>query len=125
MAYKAKHQNAKAEPSVSPLFAVCLLRVIFMPHTIEVIEESKMNSICYSVLFGFSAVSSSQSSGAWGFRGCEVMNLLHGVWSCTETAPRGLTEGEGKDTAWRSQEWVDGVGDMGTDMGQRACAVGV
>lgn len=37
-----------------------------MPHTIEVIEESRMNSICYSVHFGFSVLSLSHSSGAWG-----------------------------------------------------------
>lgn len=99
LAYEAEHQNAKAEPSASPLFAVCLLRVIFMPHTIEVIEESKRNSVCYSVHFGFSVPSSSRSSSAWGLGG-EGMNLLHGVWSWTETAPRGLPEGEGKDTGW-------------------------
>jgi len=104
LAYEGKHQNAEAELSVSPLFAVCLLRVIFMPHTIEVIEESEMNSICYSVHFGFSALSLSHNSGAWGFRGCEVMNLLRGVWSCEETAPKGLDEGEGKDTVQRDQE---------------------
>jgi len=75
-----------------------------MPHTIEVIEESEMNSICYSVHFGFSALSLSHNSGAWGFRGCEVMNLLRGVWSCEETAPKGLDEGEGKDTVQRDQE---------------------
>lgn len=68
-----------------------------MPHTIEVIEESKTSSICYSVHFGFSALLSSHSSGAWGLGGCEVTNLLHGVWSCTETGPKGLAEGEEKD----------------------------
>lgn len=40
-----------------------------MPHTIEVIEESKTNGICYSVHFGFSALSLSHSSGAWGLAG--------------------------------------------------------
>lgn len=87
-----------------------------MPHTIEVIEESRMNSICYSVHFGFSALSLSHSSGAWGLgEGDEVRNLLHGVWGCAETAPRGLAEGEGKDTAWRSPEWADRVGNVGME----------
>lgn len=99
LAYEAEHQNAKAELSVSPLFAVYLLRVIFMPHTIEVIEESKTSSVCYSVHFGFSVPSSSRSGSAWGLGG-EGMHLLHGAWSWTETAPRGLPEGEGKDTGW-------------------------
>lgn len=79
-----------------------------MAHTIEVIEESKMNSICYSVHFGFSALSLSHSSGAWGFRGGEVRNLLHGVWSCTETAPRGLAEREGKEKNCMGEPGVGG-----------------
>lgn len=63
-AYEAEHQNAEAEPSVSPLFAVCVLRVVFVLHTIEVIEESKM-CLLFRSFWVFSAVS---VSGKWCLR---------------------------------------------------------
>lgn len=39
---------------MSPPLALCLLRVVFMPHAVEAVEESEMSSVCSSVRFGVS-----------------------------------------------------------------------
>lgn len=89
----------KQSPQCPPLFAVCVLRVVFMLHTIEVIGESKM-CLLFRSFWVCSAVSVS-GKGCLRIQG-EVRNLLQGVWGCTETAPRGLIEGERKDGGARS-----------------------
>lgn len=84
----------------------CVCSGLFLCYTqLRLLKRAKC--VCYSDHFGFSVLSESQGSGAWGFGEGEVRNLLHSVWGCTETTPKGLVEGERKDAACRRQECVD------------------
>lgn len=62
--YEARHQNAEAEPSVSPLFAVCMCVCsygLFSCSTqLRLLKRAKC--VCYSDHFEFSVLSVSQGS---------------------------------------------------------------
>lgn len=94
----------------------CVCSGLFSCHTqLRLLRRAKRTVFVTQFILGFQRCRCLTTAVPGDSGGGEVMTLLHGVWSCTETVPKGLAEGEGKDIVWKSQEWVDSVGNMGME----------